>query len=216
MSPAEILKEVVIKPIEMDCLNRVFKFLSKTPLNRLISLTAKNDKNEPNWDKRRISPLDVARVLQFLGLHPSRNNVEQIIWEVDDDLDGYVNYDEFLTMYKRCIVSEKLCREHGLHPEHEPKKLFNLTQFLMYDKTFKGKVTVEETLQILFVRHGRDKLDEEIKHIFGDNEKNEDGSDLEINYETYLEKIQNRALEDHLRAVEKLKKGDIKPPEAYE
>ena len=31
MSPAEILKEVVIKPIEMDCLNRVFKFLSKTP-----------------------------------------------------------------------------------------------------------------------------------------------------------------------------------------
>lgn len=70
--------------------------------------------------------MDVARVLQFLGERPSRVEVDQIIWEVDDDLDSCVNYQEFLTMYKRCIVSEKLCREHGLHPEHEPKKLFNL------------------------------------------------------------------------------------------
>jgi len=29
MSPAEILKEVVIKPIEMECLDRVFNYLSK-------------------------------------------------------------------------------------------------------------------------------------------------------------------------------------------
>jgi len=28
-SPAEILKEVVIKPIEMECLDRVFAYLSK-------------------------------------------------------------------------------------------------------------------------------------------------------------------------------------------
>ena len=32
----------------------------------------------------------------------------------------------------------------------------------MYDKEFKGKVTVEDTLQLLFVRVGRDRLDEEI------------------------------------------------------
>lgn len=29
MSPAEILKEVQIKPIEMECLDRVFNYLSK-------------------------------------------------------------------------------------------------------------------------------------------------------------------------------------------
>ena len=29
MSPAEILKEVQIKPIEMECLKRVFEYLSK-------------------------------------------------------------------------------------------------------------------------------------------------------------------------------------------
>ncbi len=54
--------------------------------------------------------MDVARVLQFLGLKPNMNQVNLIIWEVDDDLDGYVNYEEFLTMYRRCIVSEKLAR----------------------------------------------------------------------------------------------------------
>ena len=91
-------------------------------------------------------------------------------------------------MYKRCISDET-----GL----EPRKLFNLVQFLMYDKTFKGRVTVEETLQILYVRYGRERLDEEIKAIFGyviivlnlyrKNEKNTDGSEKEITYGEYVD-----------------------------
>ena len=107
-------------------------------------------------------------VLQFLGQKPTKSEVNLIIWvtfkelktfqEVDDDLDGYVSKEEFQTMYKRCISDET-----GL----EPRKLFNLVQFLMYDKTFKGRVTVEETLQILYVRYGRERLDDEIKAIFG-------------------------------------------------
>lgn len=204
MSPAEILKEVQIKPIEMECLNRVF--------NYLISHDTKKD--EQNKDK--ISPMDVARVLQFLGQRPNRNYVTLIIWEVDDDLDGHVSKDEFITMYRRCIVSEQLAREHGLTPRLEPRKLFNLVQFLMYDKTFKGRVTVEETLQILFVRHGRDRLDEEIKAIFGDEEKNKDGSDKEITFGEYLEKINQRALSDHNAALTKLRKGIVSMPEAEE
>ena len=90
--------------------------------------------------------MDVARVLQFLGLSPKKSQVNLIIWEVDDDLDGYVSKEEFLTMYKRCIVSDALAKKSGLEPRLEPRKLFNLVQFLMYDKTFKGRVTVEETL----------------------------------------------------------------------
>ena len=160
-----------------------------------------------------ISPMDVAKVLIKLGVTPTRNQVDLIIWEVDDDLDGHVNYEEFLTMYRRCIVGEKLARQHGLEPRLEPRKLFNLVQFLMYDKTFKGRVTVEETLQILFVRHGRDKLDDEIKAIFGDEEKNKDGSDKEISYGEYVRKIDSRALEIHKDAIAKLRKGEIKPPE---
>ena len=66
-----------------------------------------------------------------------KSEVNLIIWEVDDDLDGYISKEEYQTLYKRCISDET-----GL----EPRKMFNLVQFLMYDKNFKGRVTVEETL----------------------------------------------------------------------
>ena len=40
-----------------------------------------------------------------------------MIWEVDEDQDGYVNQFEYEIMYKRCIMDKT-----GL----EPKNLFNL------------------------------------------------------------------------------------------
>ena len=48
-----------------------------------------------------------------------------MIWEVDDDLDCYVNFKEFEKMYKRCINDESSL---------EPRKLFNLVVFSMFDK----------------------------------------------------------------------------------
>ena len=48
---------------------------------------------------------------------------------VDDDLDGYISKEEFQIMYKRCVSDET-----GL----EPRKLYNLTQFMMYDKSNRG------------------------------------------------------------------------------
>jgi hypothetical protein len=95
------------------------------------------DPNKIPKDKDKIGPGDLMRVLTFLGCKPLRSEVNLIIWEVDDDLDGFVSREEYQTMYKRCI-SDKT----GL----EPRKLYNLVTFLMYDRTFKGRVTVEETL----------------------------------------------------------------------
>ena len=105
-------------------------------------------------------------------------------------------------MYKRCISDTT-----GL----EPRKLYNLVQFLMYDKNFKGKVTVEDTLQILFVRYGRESLDTEITAIFGEDEKNEDGSEKEIGFFEYVDKINKRALIEHRRKVEERRKGLVVP-----
>lgn len=110
--------------------------------------------------------------------------------EIDDDLDKMVSRDEFEKMYKRCI-SDII----GL----EPRKLYNLVVFLMYDKDetqLTGKVTVEDTLQLLYVRYGREKLDNEIKAIFGENEKTEEGSEKFIQYREYIEKINIRAMEE--------------------
>lgn len=94
---------------------------------------------------------------------------------------------EFEKMYKRCIKDDS-----GL----EPRKLYNLVVFLMYDKEFKGRVTVEDTLQLLFVRYGRGQLDSEIRAIFGDNEKTDEGNEKSIEYHDYIEKINHRAMEE--------------------
>jgi hypothetical protein len=71
-----------------------------------------------------------------------------MIWEVDEDLDRSVCRYEFELMYKRCVFDRT-----GL----EPRNLFNLVQFLMYDKTNRGTITVEDTLELIYVRYG-DKL----------------------------------------------------------
>ena len=135
-----------------------------------------------------------------MGVRPTKTEVKSIIWEVDDDLDGKICKEEFLKMYKRSISDES---------GYEPRKFFNLVQFLMYDKEFRGWVTVEETLQILYVRHGREKLDDEIRAIFGEDEKTEDGEEKEITYSEYVININRRALEEHANKVKAKQKGDI-------
>ena len=80
----------------------------------------------------------------------------------------------------------------------------------MYDKDFKGRVTIEETLQILYVRYGRGRLDDEIRAIFGDEEKNAEGSEKEINYGDYVEKINKRALEEQKKIIQARMRGDLK------
>ncbi len=188
LSPWELLKTVKIKPIEQECLDRVFDYMTD------------KDKSKPEEHRTKIGPGDLIKVLQFLGLKPLKSEVNLIIWEVDDDLDGYVSKEEYQTMYKRCISDAT-----GL----EPRKLFNLVQFLMYDKTFKGRVTVEETLQILFVRYGRENLDSEITAIFGEDEKNEDGSEKEITFGEYVDKINKRALKEHQERMKARRKGEV-------
>ena len=71
-------------------------------------------------------------------------------------MDGYVNEQEFEKMYKRCIIDQK---------EQEPKRLFYLVQFLIYDKENKGFITEEDTLEILYIRY-EDKFTSAIEDIF--------------------------------------------------
>ena len=77
---------------------------------------------------------------------------------MDENLDGKVNETEFTNMYKRCIIDQS-----GL----EPKSLFNMIQFLMYCKKDKYRVTVEDTLELLYVRLGGADLKEKIRDLFG-------------------------------------------------
>ena len=77
-----------------------------------------------------------------------------MIWETDENLDGAVDWDEFYLMFRRSITDKT-----GL----EPFQLFAVVQFCMYDKEFTGKISVDETMQMLYTRCGKDKLEAEMK-----------------------------------------------------
>ena len=80
-----------------------------------------------------------------------------------------------------------------------------MIQFLMYLPPDRKdpKVTVEvniitihqDTLELLYVRFGRQSLDSEIHAIFGDEEKNKDGEEKAISFSEYMEKINERAIQ---------------------
>mmetsp|Transcript_28907 Transcript_28907/g.63663 ORF Transcript_28907/g.63663 Transcript_28907/m.63663 type:complete len:196 (+) Transcript_28907:58-645(+) len=159
-----------ISQVELTSLTLVFQFIDT---NKDGKLDAK----------------EISEVLAKLGHKTSRPDIEMMIWEVDNDLDGLVSKDEFLVMYQRCI-SDKT----GL----EPRNLFHLAQFLMYafkgsvdtsgDKAPDTRISVEQTLQILFVRYGRESMNEEITHIFGDEsqQKGPDGQERRITYSEFV------------------------------
>lgn len=77
-------------------------------------------------------------------------------------------------MYKKCMMDKAAA---------EPKKLFHLTQFLMYCKPDKYRITVEDTLELLYVRAleesekiktpVKDIFEDSIKVIFGENYEND-------------------------------------------
>ena len=53
----------------------------------------------------------------------------------------------------------------------------------------------------MYVRYGRDRLDQEITAIFGAEETNPDGSEKVITFGEYIEKVNQRALVDFKEAL---------------
>lgn len=69
--------------------------------------------------------------------------IERMVWEFDENLNKKITEKEFINMYKRCTIDKTGA---------ESKNLFHLTQFLMYCRPNCSKITVEDTLELLFVR----------------------------------------------------------------
>ena len=54
-----------------------------------------------------------------------------------------------------------------MHADNEPRQLYNLTQFIISDKEGRGVMTLQDAMQILYLRHGRAQLDEQLVKLFG-------------------------------------------------
>ena len=154
--------------------------------NYKSQLEKKNKKNYKNKDeedeepkekkppKKKFSKKALRKVIRTLCHEFAKDELDHMIWEVDENLDGYVSEDEFENMYKKCITDEK---------EEESKKLFYLAQFLMYDKDEKHEITIEDTLEILCARH-QNNVDAALDDIFDIEKKDENGKIRKVKRET--------------------------------
>eukprot|EP00304_Pavlova_gyrans_P011148 CAMPEP_0206045186 /NCGR_PEP_ID=MMETSP1466-20131121/15214_1 /ASSEMBLY_ACC=CAM_ASM_001126 /TAXON_ID=44452 /ORGANISM="Pavlova gyrans, Strain CCMP608" /LENGTH=270 /DNA_ID=CAMNT_0053420115 /DNA_START=14 /DNA_END=828 /DNA_ORIENTATION=- len=114
----------------------------------------------------QISESDISRTLRTFSYTPRKGEVADMIWEVDEDADRHVSWAEFELMFMRCR-SDKT----GL----EPRKLFDVVEFMMHDKDGSGKVSFDECMEILYRRFGKEMLEERTNDFFkadlnGDNE----------------------------------------------
>ena len=62
------------------------------------------------------------------------------------------------------------------------------------------------------MRYGRESLDEEITAIFGDDEKNADGSEKEIMFGEYVDKINKRALKEQMEKIMAKRRREVAIP----
>lgn len=149
----------------------------------IAELQAQIDTIKAKADKR-IKPKDLQDALSFLGKKTSKREITDMIWEVDENLDGCVDWEEFQLMFQRNIKDTT---------GKEPFQLFNVVQFMMYDVDFSGEVSVDETMHMLYARHGKERLEAEMKALFGDKLENGNGT---LTFEDYLKAVSVRVVHD--------------------
>ena len=54
----------------------------------------------------------------------------------------------------------------------EPRGFFNVVQFIMSDREGKGSVSLQEAMQLVYLRYGRAELDGQLEAVFGTSDLN--------------------------------------------
>ena len=126
---------------ELDALKRTFRRINK-----------KGD--------GKLSAGDLIEELRFLGHTVTEKEAALYIWEQDDDNDGCVDVDEFLAMFFRVRDDQTGC---------EPRRLFNLVDFLMLDKNHSGSVDMDECMTLLWLRYGKELVEQNMSAMQSEN-----------------------------------------------
>ena len=173
-----------LRAINEKAKKKQMKFPKTKYKSKIETISKKNYKNKDEEEssskktnspqKKKFSQKALRKIIRKLCNEFAKDELDNMIWEVDENLDGYVSEDEFENMYKKCITDEN---------EEESKKLFYLTQFLMYDKDQKHEITVEDTLEILCARH-QNNVDQVLDAIFDIEKVDEKGKKRKIKRET--------------------------------
>jgi len=133
-----------------------------TKKNEAESLRRAFDKLDTKGDGK-IDFQELQMFFQSRGYKAKKAEIEDMIWEVDEDYDRCISWVEFQAMYQRC---------RGDKAGIEPRRLFNIVEFIMNDKDDGGTVSMEEVMEILYLRYGSVDLDSQLEQLFGTSDIN--------------------------------------------
>lgn len=98
-----------------------------------------------------------------IGGKLSREEIEDIIWEVDDDRDGKLSMADYLTTYRR---SQADVGSSLPGSGFQPKRFYAIVEFLLMDRDCSGEITLDEAMTTIFERQGADNLAEVTQGFF--------------------------------------------------
>ncbi len=135
---------------EIKALEEQLSALQSNPMKIQAADIAANLEALGKKSKSRIHYLTIALALtkfewvsSILMTTATKAEVLDMIWEVDENLDQCVDWEEIQLMFLRNANDVT-----GL----EPSKLYNMIQFMMYDISNSGTVSVDEAMNMLYSR----------------------------------------------------------------
>uniref|UniRef100_A0AAY5KZ38 Troponin C, skeletal muscle n=1 Tax=Esox lucius TaxID=8010 RepID=A0AAY5KZ38_ESOLU len=112
-----------------------------------------------------------------LGQNPTREELDEIIEEVDEDGSGTIDFEEFLVMMVRLLKEDQAGKS-----EEELAECFRV-----FDKNADGYIDREE-FAIIIRSTGEQISEEEIDELLKDGDKNADGM---LDFDEFLKMMEN-------------------------
>ncbi|MBN3306262.1 TNNC2 protein, partial [Amia calva] len=119
-----------------------------------------------------ISTKELGTVMRMLGQNPTREELDAIIEEVDEDASGTIDFEEFLVM-----MVQQMKEDQAGKSEEELAEFFRV-----FDKNADGYIDKEE-FSIIIRSAGENVSDAEIEELLRDGDKNGDGK---LDFEEFL------------------------------
>uniref|UniRef100_A0A3B4B882 Troponin C, skeletal muscle n=1 Tax=Periophthalmus magnuspinnatus TaxID=409849 RepID=A0A3B4B882_9GOBI len=111
-----------------------------------------------------ISTKELGTVMRMLGQNPTREELDEIIEEVDEDGSGTIDFEEFLVMMVRLLKEDQAGKS-----EEELAECFRV-----FDKNADGYIDREE-FALIIRSTGESITEDEIDELMKDGDKNSDG-----------------------------------------
>ncbi|XP_073326341.1 troponin C, skeletal muscle-like [Pagrus major] len=124
-----------------------------------------------------ISTKELGTVMRMLGQNPTREELDEIIEEVDEDGSGTIDFEEFLVMMVRLLKEDQAGKS-----EEELAECFRV-----FDKNGDGYIDREE-FALIIRSTGEPITEDEIDELMKDGDKNADGM---LDFDEFLKMMEN-------------------------